>query len=274
LKIVMDCANGAAYRVAPAVLWELGATVIPVGASPDGLNINRGCGATMPDLLCAQVREHQADLGLALDGDADRVLIADETGALVDGDQVLAIIARTWQHTGRLRGEAIAATVMSNLGLERFLAARGIALHRTAVGDRYVAERMRESGLNVGGEQSGHVILSDYAATGDGLVAALEVLRVLVEEGRRASEVCHVFEPMPQCLKNVHFRSVSPLLDQRVQRDIAEARAMLAGCGRVLIRESGTEPVVRVMAEVEDASHVVRVVDFLCSSLAEAARLG
>jgi phosphoglucosamine mutase len=255
------------------VLWELGATVIPVGVSPDGFNINRGCGSTEPDFLCAQVLEHQADLGIALDGDADRVLIADETGELVDGDQILALIARSWRTSGQLRGDGIVATVMSNLGLERFLSSCDLRLHRTRVGDRYVAEQMRALDLNVGGEQSGHVILSDYATTGDGLLAALQVLAVLVQEGRSAVTACRIFERLPQRLKNVRFSGPSPLQDARVQRDIADAEAMLAGTGRVLIRESGTEPLVRVMAEGEDEAAVARVVDALCTSIAEAARL-
>lgn len=273
LKIVIDCANGAAYRVAPTVLWELGATVIPVGVSPDGFNINRGCGSTVPDFLCAQVLEHGANLGIALDGDADRVVIADENGDVVDGDQILALIARSWQASRQLRGNGIVATVMSNLGLERFLAALDLTLHRTQVGDRYVAERMREAGLNVGGEQSGHVILSDYATTGDGLLAALQLLAVLVQDGRTAAEACRVFERLPQRLKNVRFTGPSPLTDPRVQRDIADAEALLRGRGRLLIRPSGTEPLIRVMAEGEDEAAVAQVVDALCETIADAARM-
>ncbi|HXT79450.1 MAG TPA: phosphoglucosamine mutase [Acetobacteraceae bacterium] len=272
LKIVIDCANGAAYRVAPTVLWELGATVISVGVAPDGFNINKGCGSTVPEFLCAQVVEHGADIGLALDGDADRLLIADQNGELVDGDQILALIARSWHQSGQLRGDGIVATVMSNLGLERFLGHHGLELHRTRVGDRYVAERMRESGINVGGEQSGHVILSDFATTGDGLLCALQVLAVIVEQARAASEVCRMFEPLPQRLKNVRFAGPSPLLAPRVQRDIEQAKARLSGSGRVLIRESGTEPLVRVMAEGEDETLVADVVDRLCETIAEAAR--
>jgi phosphoglucosamine mutase len=272
LKIVIDCAHGAAYRVAPTVLWELGATVIPVGVKPDGFNINQGCGSTVPDFLCAQVLEHGADIGIALDGDADRVLIADERGELIDGDQILALIARSWQETGALHGGGIVATVMSNLGLERFLAARSLALHRTRVGDRYVAERMRESGINVGGEQSGHVILSDFATTGDGLLAALQVLAVVVQQQRPASEVCRVFDPLPQLLKNVRYHGRSPLDHPRVKQDIAAAETRLAGTGRLLIRPSGTEPLVRVMAEGEDPALVAQVVDALCATIAEATR--
>lgn len=273
LRIVVDCAHGAAYRVAPTVLWELGATVVGLGVEPDGFNINKECGSAVPEHLCAQVVENQADLGIALDGDADRVIIADEHGHLIDGDQILGLIARSWQNTGRLRGDGIAATVMSNLGLERFLSDLGIPLHRTRVGDRYVAERMRETGMNVGGEQSGHVILSDFATTGDGLVAALQVLGVLVEQDRPASEVCRVFEPMPQQLKSVRFSGPSPLRLQTVKAAIEAAEASLAGSGRLLIRESGTEPVVRVMAEGEDPEQVNRIVQELCETIAEAQKM-
>jgi phosphoglucosamine mutase len=273
LKIVIDCANGAAYRVAPTVLWELGATVIPLGVSPDGFNINRGCGSTVPEFLCAQVVEHGAHLGLALDGDADRLLISDEHGELVDGDQILGLIACSWAATERLRGLGIAATVMSNLGLERFLAQQGLVLERTQVGDRYVAERMRAQGMNVGGEQSGHVILSDYATTGDGLVAALQVLAVIIERGLSASEVCRVFTPLPQRLKNVRFSGSSPLGDARIQAAIQSAEATLNGAGRLLIRESGTEPVIRVMAEAEDEAMVTRLVDELCAVISSAAEV-
>ncbi len=267
LKIVVDCAHGAAYRVAPTVLWELGAAVIAVGVAPDGFNINKGCGSTAPEHLCEQVLAHGADLGIALDGDADRVLICDEHGHLVDGDQILALIARSWHAAGRLRGDGIAATVMSNLGLERFLAGLGLGLERTKVGDRYVAERMRELGLNVGGEQSGHLILSDFATTGDGLVAALQVLAVLVEQGRPASEVCRVFTRLPQLLRNVRFAGPSPLRTQTVQSAVAAAQARLAGVGRLVIRESGTEPLVRVMAEAEDEALIAEIVAELCETI-------
>jgi phosphoglucosamine mutase len=270
LKILVDCAHGAAYRVAPTVLWELGATVIPVGVSPDGFNINRGCGSTVPEFLCAQVVEHGAQLGIALDGDADRLLIADEKGDLIDGDQILALVAQSWAGNGRLRGDGIVATVMSNLGLERFLAGQGLAMHRTQVGDRYVAERMRQAGMNLGGEQSGHLILSDFATTGDGLVAALQVLAVIVEQERSAREVCRVFTPLPQLLKNVRFAGASPLRNKRIQQAIAAAEATLDGSGRLLIRESGTEPLIRVMAEAEDHALIGRVVDELCDMIAAA----
>ncbi len=268
LRIVLDCANGAAYRVAPSVLWELGATVIPIGVTPDGFNINRDCGSTVPEAFRRAVVEQNADLGIALDGDADRLLLADERGQLVDGDQILALIARSWQRAERLTGGGVVATVMSNLGLERHLAAAGLTLHRTRVGDRYVAERMRGAGINVGGEQSGHMILSDFATTGDGLVAALQVLAVIVEQGRRASEVCRVFEPLPQLLRSVRFSGASPLADARVVAAQAAASARLAAGGRLLIRESGTEPVVRVMAEGEDEALVALVVAELCETIA------
>ncbi|MDE2516370.1 MAG: phosphoglucosamine mutase [Rhodospirillales bacterium] len=272
LKIVVDCANGAAYRVAPTVLWELGAEVVPIGVSPDGFNINRGCGSTVPETLCAQVLEQGAHLGIALDGDADRLIMADERGELIDGDQILALIARSWGAAGRLSGGGIVATVMSNLGLERFVAGLGLTLHRTKVGDRYVAERMREAGINVGGEQSGHMILSDFATTGDGLLAALQVLAVIVEEGRPASEVCRAFTALPQLLRNVRFAGASPLGQAPIRDAIATAEARLAGAGRLLIRESGTEPLIRVMAEAEDEQLVLRVVDELCEIIAAAAR--
>ena len=272
LKIVLDCANGAAYRVAPAVLWELGATVIPVGVKPDGFNINRGCGSTAPEFLSSHVLEHGAHIGIALDGDADRLIVVDEHGAVVDGDQILALVARSWLASGRLRGGGVVATVMSNLGLERYLHEYGLALFRTQVGDRYVGERMRAKGCNLGGEQSGHVIMSDFATTGDGLLAALQVLAVMVESGRSASEVCRVFVRLPQRLKNVRFAGQSPLLDPVVKQAIVAAEARLAGSGRVLIRPSGTEPLIRVMAEGENEALVAEVVDGLCACIAEAER--
>jgi phosphoglucosamine mutase len=268
LKIVVDCAHGAAYRVAPTVLWELGATVVPVGVSPDGFNINRGCGSTVPQYLCSQVVEHGAQLGIALDGDADRLVMADDTGELIDGDQILALIAQSWAASGRLRGNGIVATVMSNLGLERFLAGQGLGLHRTQVGDRYVAAQMRETGMNLGGEQSGHLIFSDFATTGDGLLAALQVLAVIVEQGRSAREVCRVFTPLPQLLKNVRFTGASPLRSKHIQRAIAAAEAELNGAGRLVIRESGTEPLIRVMAEGEDEAMISRMVEALCERIA------
>ena len=272
LKIVVDCANGAAYRVAPSVLWELGATVISVGVKPDVFNINRGCGSTAPAFLCAQVLEHGADIGIALDGDADRLIVADEHGEVVDGDQILALVARSWMASGRLRGGAVVATVMSNLGLERYLEEYGLALLRTQVGDRYVAETMRDKGCNLGGEQSWHVIMSDFATTGDGLLAALQVLAVMVESGRSASEVCRVFPGLPQRLKNVRYAGESPLTDPGVKRAIAVAELRLRGTGRVLIRSSGTEPLIRVMAECENEALVLEVVDELCRVIAAAER--
>jgi len=273
LRIVVDCANGAAYRVAPTVLAELGAEVIRIGVSPDGFNINKDCGSTQPSALCRAVLAHSADLGLALDGDADRVILADERGELIDGDQVLALIAQSWARAGRLRGGGVVATVMSNLGLERFLAADGLSLERTRVGDRYVVERMRETGINIGGEQSGHMILSDFTTTGDGLVAALQVLAVLVAEARPASEVCRRFAPLPQRLRNVRFAGGQPLNDPRVLAAKRDVEQRLAGTGRLLLRPSGTEKLIRVMAEGEDEALVVRVVDELCAVIESAAAL-
>jgi phosphoglucosamine mutase len=271
LKIVIDCANGAAYRVAPTVLWELGAIVVPVGVAPDGFNINRDCGSTVPTFFRSTVIEHGADLGIALDGDADRLLLADERGELIDGDQILALIAGAWNGAGRLSGGGVVATVMSNLGLERHLREQGLGLHRVRVGDRYVAERMRSGGMNLGGEQSGHVILSDFATTGDGLVAALQVLAVIVQRRQPASRVCRVFTPLPQRLASVRYRGRSPLADPAVRAAIAEAEAELGEAGRLVIRESGTEPVVRVMAEAEDEALVARMIAALCGFIEAAA---
>ncbi|MFC0384548.1 phosphoglucosamine mutase [Muricoccus vinaceus] len=268
LRIVVDCAHGAAYRVAPTVLWELGAEVVSVGVAPDGFNINDGCGSTAPGQLAALVRERRADLGIALDGDADRVVLVDETGAVVDGDQILATVAASWAGSGRLNGRCVVATVMSNLGLERFLEKKGLNLHRTKVGDRYVGEAMRELGSNLGGEQSGHLILSDYGTTGDGLVAALQVLAVLVEEGRPASEVLRRFEPLPQKLVNVRHAGGAPLEDERVVSALAAAEGELGSRGRVLIRASGTEPLIRVMVEAEERA----MVEALTARLAEVIR--
>ena len=267
LRIVIDCAHGAAYRVAPTALWELGAEVVPIGCKPDGLNINHDCGSTNPATLRAAVLEHRADLGIALDGDADRLAIADEQGRLIDGDQILALIAQSWRQSGRLSGGGVVATVMSNMGLERQLAGQGLRLERTAVGDRYVVERMREVGMNLGGEQSGHMVLSDFATTGDGLLAALQVLSVLVERGRPASEVCRMFEPFPQKLRNERFHGPSPLLDPGVIEARSWAEDLLGSNGRLLLRESGTEPLIRVMAEAEDEALVDRAVDTLCAAI-------
>ncbi len=273
LRIVVDCAHGAAYRVAPTVLAELGAEIIPVGVSPDGFNINRECGSTQPAQLCGEVLAHGADLGIALDGDADRVLLADERGHLIDGDQVLALIAQSWARDGRLRGGGVVATVMSNLGLERFLGAQGLTLDRTRVGDRYVVERMRETGINIGGEQSGHMILSDFATTGDGLVAALQVLATIMTEARPASEVCRRFEPLPQLLRNVRFAGGDPLTHPSVLAAVRDVEARLAGTGRLLLRPSGTEPLIRVMAEAESDAIVAEVVAELCTVIERASIL-
>lgn len=270
LRIVVDCANGAAYHVAPEILWELGAEVIPLSVSPDGFNINHNCGSTAPDAMCKAVQEYRADFGIAVDGDADRVLMADENGNLIDGDQVLAVIAKHWQSTGQLAKAGVVATVMSNLGLERYLQSHGMLLERTKVGDRYVVESMRRHGFNVGGEPSGHIILSDYATTGDGLIAALQVLAVIVACAGRASEVCRLFDPLPQLLKNVRYRGESPLEQDAIQHVINLAQRRLGNGGRLVIRPSGTEPVIRVMAEGEDEAVVAAVVDEICDAIRNA----
>jgi phosphoglucosamine mutase len=271
LKVVVDCANGAAYQVAPSALWELGAEVVSIGVSPNGKNINDGVGSTAPQVLSETVVGSGAALGIALDGDADRLIVVDETGTVIDGDQLMALIATGWARQGKLAGGGLVATVMSNLGLERHLSAQGLGLVRTKVGDRYVLEKMRGSGYNVGGEQSGHIILSDYATTGDGLVAALQVLAEIVRAGAPASEVLHRFEPLPQLLKNVRFAGGKPLEDARVQDVIAAAEAELKGRGRLVIRASGTEPVIRVMAEGDDKAQVEAVVDRVCDAVRVAA---
>ena len=269
LRIVVDCAHGAAYRAAPTVLWELGADIVPIGVAPDGFNINDGVGSTDTEACRRKVVETRADLGIALDGDADRVHLIDETGRLVDGDQIMALIARRWAGSGRLTGGALVATVMSNLGLERHLADHGVGLERTRVGDRYVVERMRGGGFNVGGEQSGHVILSDFTTTGDGLICALQVLAAIVESGRPASETLRLFEPVPQLLRNVRFApGARPLEAEPVKAAIAEAEARLATEGRLVIRPSGTEPVIRVMAEGEDRAVVETAVEGVCAAIA------
>ena len=271
LVVALDCANGAAYQVAPSALWELGARVVSVGVTPNGKNINDKCGSTHPALLQETVVAAGADIGIALDGDADRLIIVDEKGRVVDGDQLMALIASSWARSGLLAGGGLVATVMSNLGLERFLAAEGLSLERTKVGDRYVLERMRDGGFNVGGEQSGHIILSDYATTGDGLVAALQVLAELVATGKPASELLHLFDPVPQLLKNVRFSGGKPLEAASVKAAIAQGEAQLNGSGRLVIRPSGTEPLIRVMAEGDDAEQVTRVVDMICDAVKEAA---
>lgn len=277
LKIVVDCANGAAYKVAPTVLWELGAEVVPVGVTPDGFNINKGCGSLSTDVLKSQVVAHGAHLGLALDGDADRLVLCDEHGELIDGDQVMALIGRSWRDRGQLKGDGVVATVMSNLGLERFLKGSGLALHRTSVGDRYVLERMRRDGFNLGGEQSGHIILSDYSTTGDGLVAALQVLAALIAaNGKPASQVLRLFDPLPQLLKNIRVPpelSGTVLDDARVVSSIKAGEERLGDKGRLLIRKSGTEPLIRVMAEGEDQAQIGLVVDDIIGAIGRAVGL-
>lgn len=271
LKIVVDCANGAAYQVAPSAIWELGAEVIAVGVGPNGTNINDRCGSTHLELVKETVVASGAQIGIALDGDADRLIVVDERGQTVDGDQIMALIGSQWAAQGRLKGNGVVATVMSNLGLERFLVGQGLDLIRTKVGDRHVLEAMRSGGCNVGGEQSGHMILLDHATTGDGTVAALQVLAALVRSGKAASELLHLFDPVPQLLKNVRFAGGKPLEDDRVKAVIAAAEAQLAGKGRLVIRPSGTEPVIRVMAEGDDAAEVEQVVDAICDAVREAA---
>ena len=272
LRVVIDCANGAAYQVAPAVLWELGAEVFKIGVDPNGLNINLECGTTAPDALCAKVREMRADIGIGLDGDADRVVLVDEKGQIVDGDQIMAVIAESWHRSGRLTAEGVVATVMSNLGLERYLAGRGLKLERTPVGDRYVVERMRKHGHNVGGEQSGHIVLSDYTTTGDGLVAALQVLAVVVGTGQPVSEVCKRFDAVPQLMQSVRYANGAPLEHTLVKSAIDAGRARLAGSGRLLVRPSGTEPVIRVMAEGDDEGLVRQVVGDIADAVRSAAQ--
>jgi phosphoglucosamine mutase len=271
LRVVIDCANGAAYKVAPGALWELGADVISIGVEPDGMNINKDCGSTEMGAICHKVREMRADIGIALDGDADRVMIVDERGHVVDGDQLLAVIAESWKEDGRLTKPGVVATVMSNLGLERHLGGLGLELIRTPVGDRYVLEHMRAHGYNVGGEPSGHIILSDYTTTGDGFVAALQVLAVVKRRGKPVSEVCHRFEPLPQVLKNVRYKNGKPLENAGVRSAIASAEKKLGRGGRLIVRPSGTEPVIRVMGEGDDKSLVEAVVDDVVDALTEVA---
>jgi len=271
MRVVVDCANGAGYKVAPEALWELGAEVISIGVEPNGFNINHDVGSTAPDALVNKVREMRADVGIALDGDADRVLIVDEKGNKVDGDQLMAVVARSWKEDGRLAQPGIVATIMSNLGLERYLNAMGLNLVRTAVGDRYVLEHMRAHGFNLGGEQSGHIIMSDYTTTGDGLVAALQLLAVVKSMGKPVSEVCHCFEPLPQVLKNVRYKSGKPLQDASVIQAIEAGRERLGAAGRLVIRPSGTEPVIRVMGEGDNEDLVNRVVDDVVQAVSQAA---
>ena len=271
LKIVVDCANGAAYQVAPSAFWELGAEIVAVGVNPNGKNINDNCGSTHVGLVGETVVASGADIGIALDGDADRLIVVDEKGQTVDGDQIMALIGGQLAARGTLRGGGVVATVMSNLGLERYLQGQSLGLYRSKVGDRYVLELMREKGCNVGGEQSGHMIMPDHATTGDGTIAALQVLAALVQSGKRASEMLHLFDPVPQLLKNVRFSGGKPLEDARVKAVIADTEAALNGRGRLVIRASGTEPVIRVMAEGDDAGEVERAVDEICAAVAEAA---
>ena len=268
LKIVIDCANGAAYGVAPLLLWELGAEVVPLGDRPDGFNINAGCGSTAPQAMCAAVREHRADLGIALDGDADRIVLADENGALIDGDQMLALLAASWQSQELLKGQGVVATTMSNLGLERFLDGLGLGLHRTKVGDRYVVEQMRRGGLNLGGEQSGHLIMTDFATTGDGLLAALQILSVLRRGGRPMSELGRSFEPLPQRLRNCRLNGGRPLEQPVVRDSIEEATVRLGRRGRIVVRPSGTEPLVRIMVEADDEDLLEEVLGGVCEVIA------
>jgi phosphoglucosamine mutase len=271
LRLVVDCANGAAYKVAPAVLWELGADIVSLGVEPDGTNINFECGSTAPEAMCRKVCEVRADFGIALDGDADRVTMADERGHIIDGDQILALIARSWNKAGTLKGGGIVGTVMSNAGLDRYLESLGLKLARAQVGDRYVIEEMKKGNFNVGGEQSGHIVLSDFCTTGDGLIAALQVLAVIAQEGKPASQAAHLFEPLPQVLQNVRFRRGSPLDDAHVKSCIEDCRARLNGAGRILVRKSGTEPVIRVMAEGDDEKLIQSVVHDIAAAIEEAA---
>ena len=271
LKVVIDCANGAAYRAAPDVLYELGAEVVGIGVDPDGRNINDGVGSTHPEAAAQAVLNHRADLGICLDGDADRIMVIDNKGRVADGDQLMALMAGRWAEQGRLNGDALVATVMSNLGLERFLQGRGLRLERTKVGDRYVVERMREGGFNLGGEQSGHIVMTDYATTGDGLIAGLQFLAAMADTGRSASELVHQFDPVPQMLKNVRYAAgADPLAVDAVQRAIAAGETRLNGTGRVLIRKSGTEPLIRVMAEAEDETVLREVVDSIVDAVQDA----
>lgn len=272
LKVVIDCANGAAYHLGKQILWELGAEVIETGVHPDGFNINQHCGSTHPEVISREVIQHKADLGIALDGDADRVIMCDERGEIIDGDQLMAVIARHWQQQGLLRGGGIVATVMSNLGLERYLETLGLTLMRTQVGDRYVAEAMHEGGYNIGGEQSGHIILGDYNTTGDGIIAALQILTVLHAEKKRASELCRPFTPYPQLLRNVRYQGGAPLEDKIVQGVVKTAENRLGKTGRLLIRKSGTEPLIRIMAEGEDAGIIQQVVEDISAAVEKAVK--
>jgi phosphoglucosamine mutase len=271
LRVVIDTAHGAAYKVAPEALWELGAEVVQIGDDPNGFNINKDCGSTSTKAMREKVKEVRADIGIALDGDADRIIVCDERGREIDGDQLMALIATSWAEQGMLKGGGLVATIMSNLGLERHLAEHKLTLARTKVGDRYVVEHMRANGFNIGGEQSGHIVLSDFSTTGDGLIAALQVLADVVRTGKPVSQLCNVFTPIPQVLKNVRFKQGKPLDEACVKDAIAEATARLGNSGRVVIRPSGTEPLIRVMAEGDDEGLVVKIVDDLCAVIAQAA---
>lgn len=268
LKVVLDCANGAAYKAAPEVLWELGATVISLGVSPDGYNINKECGSTHPHAAAQLVRETGADVGICLDGDADRIIMLDETGSVIDGDQIMAMLATHWSNTGRLKHNTLVATVMSNLGMQNYLHDQGITLKRTNVGDRYVVQEMRAGGYNMGGEQSGHIVLTDHATTGDGLVAGLQVLALLKDSGQKASQLTQVFEPVPQVLENVRYTlGTDPLTHAMVQDAIAEGEARLGTEGRLLIRKSGTEPLIRVMGEAPDSVLLNEIITNICQKV-------
>jgi phosphoglucosamine mutase len=271
LRIVIDTAHGAAYKTANTALWELGADIVVIGDEPNGVNINDKVGSTAPETMCERVREVRADIGIALDGDADRVIICDEKGSVIDGDQIMALIATSWAKRGYLKGGGLVSTVMSNLGLERYMESQNLNLARTKVGDRYVVEHMRTHGFNIGGEQSGHIVLSDYATTGDGLLAALQVLAEVVRQGKPVSEVCKLFDPVPQVLKNVRFAGGKPLEDKKVVAMISAAEHRLGQQGRLVIRPSGTEPLIRVMAEGDDAVMVDTIVDELCAAIAKSA---
>ncbi len=271
IRVVIDCANGAAYKVAPEALWEMGAEVIAIGVEPNGFNINKDCGSTEPEALCHKVREMRADIGIALDGDADRVLIADENGRIIDGDQIMAVVAESWLERGQLAAGGVVATIMSNLGLERYLASLKLSMPRTDVGDRYVVEHMRKHGYNVGGEQSGHIILSDFTTTGDGLVTAMQILAVVVNSGKPVSEVCNRFDPVPQFMENVRYSVPRPLEKKRVREAIKEGRSRLGNTGRLVIRPSGTEPVIRIMGEGDDEKLVRSVVKDIAAVVQEIA---
>ena len=268
IRVVLDCANGAAYKMVPLALWELGAEVVSIGAEPNGMNINEKCGSTDPKALCAKVKEMRADVGIALDGDADRVVISDEHGKIVDGDQLLALIARTWNAAGRIRGGGIVSTVMANKGLERYLGSLGLSLTRTPVGDHHIISSMRQHGLNIGGEPSGHIILSDFTTTGDGFLTALQILACVTDECRPVSELCSCFQPVPQVMKNIAYKGEKPLANAKVKKAIEAAQGELNGSGRLVVRTSGTEPVIRIMAEADDVRLVERAIGRIVASVA------